>query len=1189
PIVTVSTAEPVNLPYINFILEFAWPKGQMIRQFTAVLDEPLFLGSKGKESRRAVSGAQSGTTNGAVTSSGSEIEYGPVQWGEMLWNVAEKVKPDKVTVEQMMLALLNQNREAFFGSNVNMLRSGAVLRIHDMTGIAEISQRDAKREISTQYKQWLDYKQKRQLERQGRVSNEGLSTGAVGDSSRASGPIDTSSRLQLEDVQSAESGKSASEANAEIENLQQQLRAEKWKNALLQKKLQESGQTVDADSEVVTVENEDLAAIQEGAAEAPEEDFTNILRDPITISFVAALFILLGVVAWGMTRSKKKPKQKDNIFAPPYSASPVEELQKEEDLADDFAESGIISKVRTRPASEVKSEGPISELEQNDQDEFPSSMQLQSEMADVHVESPRPMETELDEPVDEDTVALSELSAVAAVDDVDSTGLAVSSEESEAESDSDAELSELIGRLEADSTNSEAADTQQVSESEEQASSVPKTSLSEIDLDSLEPEEMQQQPIEESLQLDLSTLDSENGDSDVDTVHIGDLDAIAEADIYLTYDKYEQAEAFLKEAIDRNPERQELKLKLLEAYYLQQKVEAFEEQAENLYAAIGGNEMDALWLKAREMGREIDPVNPLFQSESNFEMSQDQVENANDDDSEISTYIGPEIETPTSMQAYQDESSLQVTEIVDSQALEDPVGDEFERAKQEVAAEKTQSVEEESSINIQTGPASVQFPEITSSTQVEEVGEAAATELNTTQLIDDLSGLDSAISEIESNQQTLSDISIESEQEPAIPTDIESLSDETDSGPVIGNEEDLVLDDLEKNDDPLSKGVLEGITTGLEEQAMSNLELPESEPDSEVSDSDLVISGLSDDADDFKGVPLDENQLSISQISASDDSDLGLGENDKLDQYVDAVSDLETASAVDAGPEDTSPVSMLNSDSTASKIQDMGFAEAVPHEGSNLALASVLEVPTSQAPQDLSSDASGGVSQFEGLEDEIGAQRDILDASTVEAVDDSLQLSEIEQESDPDDEIVLERDEPNIKGELSDAPVAGLEKSDQASLDTSMDMAVDAEEEKLREDEQEALSALVETISRQSSVVDDVDEQGSAQVSQQVDLSELESNVVSSEAAIDQDDTDALLASLEDEYDGADEEEALSSLEDSSYFLLNDEMGTKLDLARAYIEMGDKKHAQKILDEVKIHGDDTQRKEAEELLASSVD
>jgi pilus assembly protein FimV len=46
------------------------------------------------------------------------------------------------------------------------------------------------------------------------------------------------------------------------------------------------------------------------------------------------------------------------------------------------------------------------------------------------------------------------------------------------------------------------------------------------------------------------------------------------------------------------------------------------------------------------------------------------------------------------------------------------------------------------------------------------------------------------------------------------------------------------------------------------------------------------------------------------------------------------------------------------------------------------------------------------------------------------------------------------------------------------------------------------------------------------------------------------------------------------------------EVGTKLDLARAYIDMGDPEGARSILEEVLAEGNATQKQEADRLMAS---
>ncbi|WP_339468206.1 FimV/HubP family polar landmark protein [Pseudomonas capeferrum] len=65
------------------------------------------------------------------------------------------------------------------------------------------------------------------------------------------------------------------------------------------------------------------------------------------------------------------------------------------------------------------------------------------------------------------------------------------------------------------------------------------------------------------------------------------------------------------------------------------------------------------------------------------------------------------------------------------------------------------------------------------------------------------------------------------------------------------------------------------------------------------------------------------------------------------------------------------------------------------------------------------------------------------------------------------------------------------------------------------------------------------------------------------------------------------EPEPLDDL-DFDFFSGSDEVATKLDLARAYIDMGDHQGARDILDEVVKDGDGTQRQEAEELLSRLV-
>lgn len=90
-----------------------------------------------------------------------------------------------------------------------------------------------------------------------------------------------------------------------------------------------------------------------------------------------------------------------------------------------------------------------------------------------------------------------------------------------------------------------------------------------------------------------------------------EVDPIAEAEVYMAYGRDAQAEEILRDALTKEPRRHEIALKLLEIYAARQDKASFETQASELYADLGDPAND-MWQKAAEMGRGIDPDNPLY-------------------------------------------------------------------------------------------------------------------------------------------------------------------------------------------------------------------------------------------------------------------------------------------------------------------------------------------------------------------------------------------------------------------------------------------------------------------------------------------------------------------------------------------------------------------------------------------------
>lgn len=92
---------------------------------------------------------------------------------------------------------------------------------------------------------------------------------------------------------------------------------------------------------------------------------------------------------------------------------------------------------------------------------------------------------------------------------------------------------------------------------------------------------------------------------------IGDVDPVAEADVYLAYGRDLQAEEILKEAMRANPERMAIRSKLLEVYAKRRDTRGFEQLAGQMFALTGGDGEE--WRKAQELGQSIDSENPLYQ------------------------------------------------------------------------------------------------------------------------------------------------------------------------------------------------------------------------------------------------------------------------------------------------------------------------------------------------------------------------------------------------------------------------------------------------------------------------------------------------------------------------------------------------------------------------------------------------
>ena len=174
PVIRVTTRQPVREPFLDFLIEASWSKGHLLRQYTLLVDPPVTMQAAPPVQRAPVRQTPSSTpsvkktpspapapvaapvTATHITAAPDNVDkYGPVKRNETLWDIAKRVRPDRdISMQQMMLALLRANPEAFTTSNINNLKAGATLQIPGREDILTLDKSAAIREANRQYAEW---------------------------------------------------------------------------------------------------------------------------------------------------------------------------------------------------------------------------------------------------------------------------------------------------------------------------------------------------------------------------------------------------------------------------------------------------------------------------------------------------------------------------------------------------------------------------------------------------------------------------------------------------------------------------------------------------------------------------------------------------------------------------------------------------------------------------------------------------------------------------------------------------------------------------------------------------------------------------------------------------------------------------------------------------------------------------
>ncbi len=212
PVILMTSRQAVSEPFLTVLVEVGWSRGRLLREYTVLLDPPLLLPVP--ETTRTIEPAETGapdTTRPAAAINRPTLEpiarpteqaapraeqsaqptaratppavratspttqavpprqtgepirataatppggsYGPVRPAETLWSIAAQYRPAGITMNQMIVALYRANPQAF-GGNMNTLHQGVTLRIPPLAELDAISTGEATAEALRQAALW---------------------------------------------------------------------------------------------------------------------------------------------------------------------------------------------------------------------------------------------------------------------------------------------------------------------------------------------------------------------------------------------------------------------------------------------------------------------------------------------------------------------------------------------------------------------------------------------------------------------------------------------------------------------------------------------------------------------------------------------------------------------------------------------------------------------------------------------------------------------------------------------------------------------------------------------------------------------------------------------------------------------------------------------------------------------------
>ena len=140
----LSSDKSISNNFVDLLIELRWSTGRLIKKFSIALSDT-----------KAESKTESKASMPVIGSGSDKLV---VERGDTASEIAVTKLEGGVSLDQMLLAMLRSNPDAFVASNVNRLKAGAVLSMPSAKQAAEVSREEARKQIQIQAKEFDDYR-----------------------------------------------------------------------------------------------------------------------------------------------------------------------------------------------------------------------------------------------------------------------------------------------------------------------------------------------------------------------------------------------------------------------------------------------------------------------------------------------------------------------------------------------------------------------------------------------------------------------------------------------------------------------------------------------------------------------------------------------------------------------------------------------------------------------------------------------------------------------------------------------------------------------------------------------------------------------------------------------------------------------------------------------------------------------